>query len=100
MRLVGALGRDQTYVSAGNPTHRKGNGGQKGTVGRDQCLMRELEMGEIRCGFRRSLEETSVGGVGVEVSGTAPKGQGKTQRDLILEAVEGLGLRWWTSLSV
>ena len=24
----------------------------------------------------------------MEVSGTAPKGQGKTQRDLILEAVE------------
>ena len=26
VRLVGALGRDQTYVSAGNPTHRRGNG--------------------------------------------------------------------------
>ena len=26
VRLVGALGRDQTYVSAGNPTHRKGTG--------------------------------------------------------------------------
>ena len=29
-------------------------------------------------------------GAGVEVSGAAPKGQGKTQRDLILEAVEAL----------
>ena len=26
VRMVGALGRDQTYVSAGNPTHRKGSG--------------------------------------------------------------------------
>ena len=36
VRLVGALGRDQTYVSAGNPTHRKGNGrrgaGREGPV--------------------------------------------------------------------
>ena len=26
VRLVGALGRDQTYVSTGNPSYRKGNG--------------------------------------------------------------------------
>ena len=30
MRLVGALGRDQTYVPTGNHTHRKGNGGRGG----------------------------------------------------------------------
>ena len=40
--------------------------------------------------FQEVPEETSVGGVGVEVSGAVPKGQGKTQRDLILEAVEAL----------
>ena len=49
----------------------------EGMVGRDQCLVRELEMGETGCGFKRSLRETSVGGVGVEVSGAAAKGQGK-----------------------
>ena len=31
-----------------------------------------------------------AGRVGVEASGAAPKGQGKTQRDSILEAVEAL----------
>ena len=66
VKLVGALGRDQTYVSAGNPTHRKGNG------------------------RRGNVRDTAVGRVGVEAAGTAPKGQGKTQRDLILEAVEAL----------
>ena len=44
-------------------------------VGRNQCLVRVLEMGE-------------AGQVGVEVSGAAPKAQSMTQRDLILEAVE------------
>ena len=73
MRLVGALGRDQTYVSTGNPTHRKGNGRRGGG--------REQEIPEDTCGSGR---------VGVEASGAAPKGQGKTQRDLILDAVEAL----------
>ena len=31
-----------------------------------------------------------LGGVGAEVSGAAPLGQGRTQRELILEAVEAL----------
>ena len=45
VRLVGALGRDQTCISTGNPTHRKGNG-KRGVIGRGQCLVRELELGE------------------------------------------------------
>ena len=36
VKLAGALGRDQTYVSAGNRTHRRGNGrrgnGREGPV--------------------------------------------------------------------
>ena len=41
--------------------------------------------------FQENPEETSgVGRVGAEVSGAAPKEQGKTQRDLILEAAEAL----------
>ena len=58
-----------------------------------------------RVRFQELPENTTVAGrVGVEAFGAAPKGQGKTQRDLILEAVEslkalldckGLGLRWW-----
>ena len=31
VRLVGALGRDQTYVSTGNPTYRKNNGRRGGS---------------------------------------------------------------------
>ena len=30
MRLVGVLGRDQTYVPTGNPAHRRSNGGRGG----------------------------------------------------------------------
>ena len=49
-------------------------------VGRDQCLER----------FQEVPEDIAAGKVGVEVSGAAPKGQSKTQRDLILEVVEAL----------
>ena len=81
VRLVGALGRDQTFVSAGNPTHRRGNG-RRGN-GREGPLP-----GAVR--FQKVPEDTAAGKVGVEVSGAAPKEQSKTQRDLILEAVEAL----------
>ena len=41
--------------------------------------------------FQENPEDPSrAGGVGAEASGAAPQGQGKTQRDLILEAVEAL----------
>ena len=89
VRLVGALGRDQTYVSAGNPTHRKGNG-RRGNGREGPVLGAGVGNGENRVRFQGVSEETSVGRVDVEVSGAAPKGQGKTQRDLILEAVEAL----------
>ena len=89
VRLVGALGRDQTYVSAGNPTHRKGNG-RRGNRWEGPVLGAGVGNGENRVRFQEVPEETSVGRVGVEVSGAAPKGQGKTQIDLILEAVEAL----------
>ena len=40
--------------------------------------------------FQEVPEDVAAGKVGVEVSGAALKGQSKTQRDLILEAVEAL----------
>ena len=46
--------------------------------------------------FQEIPEDTSVAGrVGVEASGAAPKGQGKTQRDLILEAVSSCCCSGW-----
>ena len=97
VRLVGVLGRDQAHVSAGNPTHRKGGGRRGG--GREEPVPgaggwlwggeRRGEGNRVR--FQEIPEDTSrVGGVGAEASGAAPKGQGKTQRELILEAVETL----------
>ena len=88
--LVGALGRDQIHVSAENPTHRKGNGRRGG--GREgPVLGAGLGAGRNRVRFHFNPEDTSrAGGVGAESSGGAPKGQGKTQRELILEAVEAL----------
>ena len=49
VRLVGARGRDETYVSAGNPTHRKGRGGggREGPV-----LGAGVGAGETGRGFR------------------------------------------------
>ena len=88
VRLVGALGRDQTYVS-GNPTHRKGNG-RRGNGREGSVPGAGVGNGRNRVRFQEVPEETSVVGVGVEVSGAAQKGQGRTQRDLILEAVEAL----------
>ena len=83
VKLVGALGRDQTYVSA--PRTGKAMAGEE-VVGRGRCLM------WVR--FQVNSEDTSgagvLGGVGAEATGAAPKGQGKTQRDLILEVVEAL----------
>ena len=89
VRLVGALGRDQTYVSAGNPTHRKGNGRRGAREGPVPGAGVGPGSGGSRVRFQEILEKDGVpagnSGVGVE----AP-GQGKTQRDLILEAVKAL----------
>ena len=93
VRLVGALGRDQTYVSAENPTHRKGSdrrgGGREGPV-----LGASVGPGGNRVRFQENLEDSGragvLGGVGAEAPGAAPMIQGKTQRELILDAVEAL----------
>ena len=85
VRLVGALGRDLTYVSAGNPTHRKGNGG-RGSGREEPVPGAGVGPGGNKVRFQEVPEDTSVAGR----VGAAPKGQGKTQRDLILEAVESL----------
>ena len=95
VRLVGALGRDQTYVSTGNPSYRKGNGRRGGA--------REVAVpgawvspgsGGSRVRFQEILEKDGVpadkGGVGVEAPNCAQVGQGKTQREMIFEAVEAL----------
>ena len=90
VRLVGALGRDQTYVSTGNPTHRKGSG-RRGRGLEGPVPGAGVGTGRNRVRFQEVAEDAAAAGrVGVEVSGAAPKGQGKTQRDLILEAVEAL----------
>ena len=90
VRLVGALGRDQTFVSAGNPAHRKGTG-RRGAGREGQVPGAGVGPGGSRVRFQEIPEDACVAGrVGVEASDAAPKGQGKTQRDLILEAVEAL----------
>ena len=48
----------------------------EGLVGRDQCLVREWGNGGNRVRFQDVPEETSVVGVGVDVSGAAPKSEG------------------------
>ena len=49
VRLVGALGRDQTKVSTGNPSYRKGNGRTAGArEGRRLVQGLALALGEIR----------------------------------------------------
>ena len=60
MKLVGALGRDQTYVSAGGPVPGAGVGA-----------------GGNRVRFQEVPEDTAVGRVGVEAAGTAPKGKAR-----------------------
>ena len=51
VRLVGALGRDEKYVSAGNPTHRKGNGWGGGGQ-EEPVLGAGVGAGETGRGFR------------------------------------------------
>ena len=80
VRLVGAFGRDQTYVSTGIPRTREAMVGEAG-----------VGPGGNRVRFQEIPEDTTAAGrVGVEATGAAPKEQGKTQRDLILVAVESL----------
>ena len=89
MRLVGALGRDQT-LSVGGKSHRKGNG-RSGNGWEGPVPGAGVGAGGNRVRFQEIPEDTcGAGKVGLEVSGPAPKGQGKTQRDMVLEAVEAL----------
>ena len=63
----------------------------KEMVGRDQCLVRELEMEETGFGFRRSLRILRrVRLVWRFLALRRRVKASKTQRDLILEAVEAL----------
>ena len=92
-RLVGALDRDQTYVSAGNPTHTTGGGRRGG--GREGLVPGAgVGSGGNRLRFQENPEDLGragvLGGVGAEAPGAAPMGQGKTQRELILEAFDVL----------
>ena len=93
VRLVGALGRDQTCVSAGIPTHRKGSGRREG--GREGLVPgARVDSGENRVRFQENSEDISragvLGEVGAEAPGAAPMGQGRTHGELILQVVEAL----------
>ena len=83
VRLVGALGRHPTYVSAGESHAQERQWQARRSAG--------VGAGGNRVRFHENPEDTSrAGEVGAEASGAAPKGQGKTQRDLILDAVVAL----------
>ena len=97
VRLVGALGRDQTYVSTGNPSYRKNNGRRGGArEGAVPGAGVGPGSGGNRVRFQGELEQDGVpankSGVGAEVPNGAQSGPGKTQRDKIIEAVEVLRL--------
>ena len=65
VRLVGALGRDQTHVSAGNPTHRPGTG-RRGAGREGSVLGAGVGPGVNRVRFQEVPEDSPVaGGVGV-----------------------------------
>ena len=92
-RLVGALGRDRTYVPAENPTRRKGNGGRgvrEGSVhgagvgvGGGRVRFEEMSGNVDGAGF-------GDGAGGGSLPGPEPVEQVRTQREMVLEAVEGL----------
>ena len=95
VRWVGALGRDQTYVSTGNLSYRKGNGRRGGA--REEAVPGAgvgPGPGGNRVRFQEMLEKDGVpankSGVGEEAPSAAQVGQGKTQRAMIFEAVEAL----------
>ena len=81
-RLVGALGRDQTYVPTVNRTQRKGNGGC-GSV--REGPVPGAGVGGSRVRFEEMPE--NVDGVGV---GEGGKGGFGRSGEMVLEAVEAL----------
>ena len=97
VRLVGALGRDQTYVSPGNLSYRKNNGRRGGArEGGVPCAGVGPGSGGSRVKFQEELEQDGVplpkSGVGMDAPNGAQTGASKTQRDRIIEAVEVLRL--------
>ena len=93
VRLVGALGRDQTYVSAGNPTHRKGSGMREG--GREGLVPGAgVGSGGNRARFQENSEDISgagvLGEVGAEALALLRWVKGRTHGELILQVVEAL----------
>ena len=95
VRLVCALGRDQTYVSTGNPSYRKGNG-RRGGAREGAVPGAGVGPGSGGNRFQEVLEQDGVpaarSGVGVKGPDGAQAGPGKTQRQKIFEAVEALRL--------
>ena len=85
VRLVGALGRDQTYVSTGNPSYRKNNGMRGGArEGAVPGAGVGPGSGGNRVRFQEVLEQDGVplhkSLVGIEVPNGAQADLGKTQR--------------------
>ena len=85
VRLVGALGRDQTYVSTGNPSYRCG----AWCRGWPWLWRKYGEVpGSVGTGWCSCCQKWSWGGG----SYWCTVGPGKTQREKIFEAVEALRL--------
>ena len=81
VRLVGALGRDQTYVSTGNPSYRKNNGRRGGArEGAVPGAGVGPGSGSSRVRFQEELEQDGVpvnkSGVGTEVPNGAQADSG------------------------
>ena len=91
IRLVGALGRDQTYVSPGNPSYRKSNG-RRGGAREGGVPGAGVGPGSGGNRVRFQAESLPKSGVGVDAAEGIQTGDGKSQRDKILEAVQVLKL--------
>ena len=91
IRLVGALGRDQTYVSPGNPSYRKNNG-RRGGAREGGVPGAGVGPGSGGNRVRFQAESLPKSGVGVDAPGGVQMGEGKSQRDKIIEAVQVLKL--------
>ena len=91
IRLVGALGRNQTYVSPGNPSYRKNNG-RRGGAREGGVPGAGVGPGSGGNRVRFQAESLPKSGVGVDATDGVQTGDGKSQRDKILEAVQVLKL--------
>ena len=91
IRLVGAPGRDQTYASPGNPSYRKNNG-RRGGAREGGVLGAGVGPGSGGNRVKFQAESLPKSGVGVDASDGVQMGDGKSQRDKIIEAVQVLRL--------